>query len=114
MQQRAFLFLQGVCSPFFYRLGKRLRALGLAVHKVHFNVGDVAYWGFNGARSFRGPLEGLPDFMADCHRRWGITDQVLFGDCRPVHRPAITAAQVRGIRNHIFEEGYFRPHWVTL
>ena len=46
--------------------------------------------------------------------REGITDQVLFGDRRPVHRVAVQQAREQGIRNHVFEEGYFRPYWVTL
>src|SRR5690606_8973498 len=33
---------------------------------------------------------------------------------RPVHRPAIAQAQKTGIRTHVYEEGYFRPFWVTL
>jgi capsular polysaccharide export protein len=44
----------------------------------------------------------------------GVTDQVLFGDCRPVHQIAVQQARSAGIRNHVFEEGYFRPYWVTL
>ena len=30
------------------------------------------------------------------------------------HLPAIALAKQRGVRVHVFEEGYFRPHWVTL
>lgn len=39
---------------------------------------------------------------------------MLFGDQRPVHQPAVQLAKQRGIRNHVFEEGYFRPRWITL
>ncbi len=31
-----------------------------------------------------------------------------------MHRPAVEHAEVFGIRTHVFEEGYFRPFWVTL
>ncbi|WP_373976109.1 capsular biosynthesis protein [Chitinibacter sp. SCUT-21] len=38
----------------------------------------------------------------------------MFGDRRPVHVPAVASAQRNGLRVHVFEEGYFRPYWVTL
>lgn len=114
MSKRSFLFLQGVCSPFFARLADRLAADGHSVHKLHFNGGDVAYWWPRPALCFRDGIEALPGFLEELYRRLGITDQVLFGDRRPVHRPAVERAERYGIRTHVFEEGYFRPHWVTL
>lgn len=56
----------------------------------------------------------LPEFLEAKFRSGKITDLVLFGDRRPVHRPAIDLAKRFGIRVHVFEEGYFRPFWVTL
>lgn len=112
--KRSFLFLQGVCSPFFGRLADRLSADGHRVFKVNFNAGDVAYWGLRPGASFRGRLPDLPEFLERIYVQHGITDQILFGDCRPVHRPAVECAKTSGIRTHVFEEGYFRPHWITL
>jgi len=114
MSKRSYLFLQGVCSPFFGQLADRLTEAGHQVHKINFNGGDLAYWWPRPALSFRGNLEALPDFLDGLYQRLGITDQVLFGDRRPVHRPAILRGERYGIRNHVYEEGYFRPHWVTL
>lgn len=114
MPQRSFLFLQGVCSPFFARLADRLRTDGHRVFRVNFNGGDAAYWGLHPAFAFRRKLDKLPDFLDDKYRRLGITDQILFGDRRPIHRPAVNLAERYGIRTHVFEEGYFRPYWVTL
>lgn len=111
---RSFLFLQGVNTPFFPRLADKLIASGHRVHRVNFNVGDTVFWGSRSNVSFRGALKTLPDFFAaqyDLHR---ITDIVLFGDRRPIHLPAITLAKQKDIRVHVFEEGYFRPHWITL
>ncbi len=111
---RSFLFLQGVCSPFFARLADRLKADGHRVFKVNFNAGDWAYWGGRSAWNYRGPVSDLRDFLDDKYRKFGITDQILFGDRRPVHRPAVDHGNVCGVRTHVFEEGYFRPYWVTL
>ncbi|ANY15052.1 capsule biosynthesis protein [Bordetella pseudohinzii] len=112
--KRSFLFLQGVCSPFFSRMGARLRALGHEVVKVNFTVGDAVYWQAGGALAYRSGMEALPAFYADLYASRGITDVMLFGDCRPVHRPAVMQARSQGVRVHVFDEGYFRPYWVTM
>lgn len=111
---RSFLFLQGVCSPFFARLADRLKDDGHRVFKINFNAGDFAYWCGRPAWNFRGRVSELRDFLDEKYRKFGITDQILFGDRRPVHRPAVSHGEACGIRSHIFEEGYFRPYWVTL
>lgn len=113
-KKRTFLFLQGVCSPFFGRLADRLKADGHQVYKINFNVGDSVYWGLRPAWYYRGKLSELRAFLKDIYERYGITDQILFGDRRPIHRPAVDQAETYGIRTHVFEEGYFRPHWITL
>ncbi len=112
--KRNFLFLQGVCSPFFARLADALKAQGHGIYKINFTVGDVAYWWPRKALSFRAPLDELPDFLTSVYEQYEITDQILFGDRRYVHQPAIVAGKVAGVRSHVYEEGYFRPHWVTL
>lgn len=112
--RRSFLFLQGVCSPFFARLADRLKADGHHVYKVNFNVGDCAYWGRRSSWCFRGDVAQLRDFYDQKYRQYGITDQIMFGDRRPVHRPAAEHAESCGVRTHVYEEGYFRPFWVTL
>lgn len=114
MELRRFLLLQGVCSPFFACLAERLIREGHCVHKINFNGGDAAYWRGMPARSFRGPVTDLPVFLKSTFQEHQISDIVLFGDRRPVHTSAVELAQSSGIRVHVFEEGYFRPHWVTL
>lgn len=114
LKKQRFLFLQGVCSPFFPRLADALRAHGHDVRKVNFTVGDRMYWRRGNAVSYRGPMDALPDFYKQQFDAHGTTDIVLFGDCRPVHRPAIELAKTLNLRVHVFEEGYFRPFWITL
>ena len=85
---------------------------------INFCAGDVLqhrlYGRQQSAQRFAQPLARLPEFLGTLYQQHGITDQVLFGDQRPVHQPAIGAAKAQGVRNHVFEEGYFRPHWITL
>lgn len=113
-QTQRFLFLQGVRSPFFRRLGRAIRNAGHYVRKVNYTVGDTLYWRSSNAVAYRGSMDKLDAFYQREFEEHGITDIVLFGDCRPVHKPAIELARQRGIHVHVYEEGYFRPFWITL
>ena len=110
---RRFLFLQGPHGPFFAQLGKMLAQSGAQVWRVGFNRGDRAFWPDAGFIPFRGAHEDWPTACADLLNEHGITDLVLYGDTRPIHAQAITAARARGITVHVFEEGYLRPYWIT-
>lgn len=112
--KRSFLFLQGCTSPFFGCLGGRLEERGHRVSRINFNIGDVVYWGRGGAWNFRDPAEALPAFLEKKFRSVGFTDVVMLGDTRPVHRLALPEARRFGARVWVFEEGYFRPNWLTL
>ena len=111
---RSYLFLQGVCSPFFSELAKDLLSEGHRIAKINFNAGDSAYWNGHNAYACKDAIPSLAAFYDHMYAEAEATDIVLFGDRRPVHRPAIEIAQRNGLRIHVFEEGYFRPHWVTL
>lgn len=114
MTGRTFLFLQGGSSLFFGALADRLVADGHAVHRVNFTGGDRAFWGARKAEHFRGRLDELPGYYRDRFHAWSVSDVILYGDRRPVHVPAIALGRERGLRVHVFEEGYFRPWLVTL
>lgn len=114
MQSRSFLFLQGVNTPFFSRLADGLIAAGHRVFRINFNTGDTVYWGKRPAWAFRGRLDQLPTFLHEKIVTHGITDVVLFGDRRPIHLPLTESDTRQRVRTHVFEEGYFRPYWVTL
>lgn len=113
-RKRAFLFLQGPCSLLFARIADYLTAQGHDVYKINFNCGDSVYWQPRPALPFRQSLDELPEFLANVWTRYGITEQILFGDCRPVHRAAVANAKNFGIRTYVFDGGYFRPHWITM
>lgn len=112
MTERRFLFLQGPHGPFFTRLAERLSDLGHHVERVGFNQGDRLFW------SRRLPYRafaGSADAWARCVEQalQSKSDLVLYGDTRPFHAEAIRTAKLLGVRVHVFEEGYLRPHWVT-
>jgi capsular polysaccharide export protein len=111
---KRFLVLQGPHGPFFHRLGLMLQAAGAQVWRVGFNSGDRAFWpGKDSYIPFRGRPEDWPTTLDTILDARLITDIVLYGDTRPIHAAAVTAARARGLTVHVFEEGYLRPHWVT-
>jgi capsular polysaccharide export protein len=113
LNAQRFLFLQGLASPFFRELGKEFRRQGASVDRVNFRRGDKMWWS-GPAVDFRRRLSELPAFYEKIFRQKRITDVVLFGDMRPVHRPVHTVAAEHGARVHVFEEGYIRPNWITV
>ncbi len=113
-RRREVLLLQSLMGPFFRRVGLRLRRDGYGVHKVHFNGGDRLFWRQPGGIDYRGSLADWPDALARIIAAQDITDVLLFGDCRPMHREAIALCDRLAIPVHVFEEGYLRPDWVTL
>lgn len=107
-----FLFLQGIATPFFSDLGTALRARGHQVRRINFCSGDWLFW--RGASdNYRGSRRAWPAYLDAYVQREGVTDIVLFGDCRPFHVVARDVAKRYGLRVHVFEEGYIRPNWIT-
>jgi capsular polysaccharide export protein len=112
--QRSFLFLQGMATQFFAKLGGALAKKGHDVHRINFNGGDKLFWIRPGAVDFRQDLKAWPQFLEERLIAWGVTDIILFGDCRPLHREAVRVASLRGIQVFVVDEGYIRPNWVTM
>lgn len=110
---RRFLFLQGPPGPFFWLLGQKLSERGHAIHRINFNGGDRIDWPGK-AVNYRGGQAGWNRFFDRYIRDNRITDMLLFGDCRPLHHAAHGMAKLRGVNIHVFEEGYIRPHWITM
>lgn len=112
-QQRVVLMLQGAASRFHGALGKALSRRGASVKKINLCAGEWSLWPGR-ASSYRGRPEDWPGHVARLMRDLGVTDLVLFGDCRFYHAEAIKAARPLRVRLHLFEEGYLRPNWITL
>jgi capsular polysaccharide export protein len=112
-EPRAFLFLQGPPGPLFYRLGQAMSAKGIPVFRINLSGGDERDWPI-GAAVFRGRYSEWPVYFDKFLREHAITDILLFGDCRPYHVTAHGIAVLRDVRIHVLEEGYLRPHWMTL
>jgi len=106
--------LQGPHGPFFDRLARLLRAAGAKVWRCGFNAGDEFFW-TDKARFIRhkGGVLDWPGHLERIVANKGVTDIVLYGDVRAIHAAAREEAARRGIRVHVFEEGYLRPYWIS-
>lgn len=113
-QLRSFLFLQGPHGPFFADLAAALRARGHRTVKINLNGGDRFFWRGADALSFQEPYAHWGGFIRGVMERYGVTDLIVYGDCRPHHKLAIRLARAQGIAVRVFEEGYLRPNWITL
>jgi capsular polysaccharide export protein len=112
--QRTFLFLQGLATPFFARLAEQIATRGHKVERINLSGGDWVFWPRLGAVNYRGHFSDWRGFLGGFLHERDVTDVILFGDCRPYHRVAVDLARSRGIAIHVFEEGYFRPDWITM
>jgi capsular polysaccharide export protein len=112
-ERRAFLFLQGPPGPLLHQLGTAMRDRGMKVERINICAGDQIDWP-EPATNFRGRFRDWPCFFDNFLREHQITDILLFGDCRPYHVSARRVAALRGVRTYVLEEGYLRPHWMTL
>ena len=112
-EKRAFLFLQGPPGPMMHQLATAMRDKGVKVERINICAGDQVDWP-EAATNFRGRFRDWPTFFDNFLREHQITDILLFGDCRPYHVSARGVAALRGVRTYVLEEGYLRPHWMTL
>lgn len=111
------LMLQGPVGPFFSRFALDLSLAGSVVFKINFNGGD---WFFSHPGSFARifnftdhPTQ-FSSYLDDLISRLNIDTVFLFGDCRPIHALALSTLSNRNIEIGVFEEGYFRPDYITL
>ncbi|WP_298607921.1 capsular biosynthesis protein [uncultured Thiothrix sp.] len=114
MTSRKFLFLQGVATPFFRKLGEAIQENGYEVFRVNFCGGDSWFSQTKNNWRFTAALDQLPVWLEKKYQDYRFTDVVLFGDTRPVHLHALPLLRRLGLKIHVYEEGYFRPDWITL
>nr|WP_222934375.1 capsular biosynthesis protein [Caulobacter sp. 17J80-11] len=112
MAGRCFLIASAPFGPFSRVLARELRGRGAEVRRVVANAGDLVDWGWRDACFFRAPEAAWPEWIEVQAR--GATDVLLFGDSTPQAIEAAAAARRAGARLWVLENGYFRPHWITL
>ena len=115
LQSRSVLMLQGPVGPFFDRLALWLKGKGVPlVNRVAFSGGDL--WDCKALlpMRFSGALVEWPIYLQNLISTFKVDCIVLFGQARPHHAKAVVFASLLGIKVVVVEEGYFRPHYLTM
>jgi capsular polysaccharide export protein len=111
---RTFLLVSAPFGPFSRELAATLRRSGARVLRVTLNGGDRLDWGAREALTYKGAASGWRRWLERAIVANDVTDVVAYGDSTPHTSQALEAAAALGLRAHVLEQGYFRPHWVTL
>ena len=111
---RHVLFLQGPGSLFFNRLSRSLKSDGVDVSKIHLCPGDRLFWRSGKSTTYKEGIEKWGDYLTRYIASHNVTDIALFSDIRPYHRIAAQIAKSLDVNLFAFENGYFRPHWITM
>jgi len=114
MSDLHFVFLQGLPSPFFSKVGKQLSERGHKVTGINLCIGDQLFWRGSNTVNYRGRLSDWPNYIADFFDKNSVTDIVLLGEQRSYHKYAIEMAKTRNIRVTVTDFGYLRPDWMVL
>jgi len=108
------LFLQGPMGSFFKKLDYNFRQMGAKTYRIGFNMGDWIFSYHDNYTPFAGRPEEWPAFIEQFLLEKKIDKIFLFGDCRYYQRIARKIAYEHDIEVYVFEEGYLRPHFITL
>lgn len=111
---KRYLLLQGPMGPFFSDLARWLESKGREATNVVFNGGDRFYCRERPALHYSGTPAQFAHWLKEVWQTYPFDTIVCFGDCRPLHQAARQWAHAKGLRFLAFEEGYLRPHFITL
>ena len=114
LEGKKILFLQGPMGTFFKKLDRNFRKKGAFTYRIGFNMGDQFFSYGDNYTPFRGSCKEWPEFIQDFLKEKKIDMIFLFGDCRYYQRVTTDIAKGRGIDVFVFEEGYLRPHYITM
>ncbi len=109
------LLLQGPIGDFFAKLSEFLTAYDKNVFKINFNGGDDFFYPHKkNTYHFQSHFSLLNNYLKEIVKKQQIDTLICFGDNRPCHKIAKAVAKELNIAFWVFEEGYFRSHYVTL
>jgi len=108
------LFLQGPVGFFFKKLSKQFRKNGANTFRIGLNAGDSFFSTSHNYFPYNGKPEDWETFIVSFLITHKIDKVFLFGDCRFYQSLTVAASDSLSIDVFVFEEGYLRPHYITL
>jgi len=114
IKDKNILLLQGPVGLFFTKVGKQFAQKGANVYRIGINAGDAFFASREHYTAYRGKPEAWYDFILHFLTEHNIDKIFIFGDCRYYQSLATSASDAVGVEVYVFEEGYLRPHYITL
>lgn len=108
------LFLQGPAGSFFSRLSKFFKKHDVSTYHINFCMGDKFFNRENNSVDFTGKISNWPQFFENYMIKFKINRVYMLNDCRPYHISILPILQKLNIDYYVFEDGYFRPNYITL
>lgn len=109
---RRFLIISAPFGAYSRKLAAVLRDNGAVVRRMIFNAGDLLDWGSRDAVKFRRGGDAWPHALAGLAENY--TDLILFGEAGIYNQTVLEQAERLKASVWVIENGYFRPHWVTM
>ena len=110
------LLLQGPMGGFFLQFNQWLSKYQKTVYKINFNGGDEYYYPESNANTFAftDKMENFHSFLHNFIEKNNIDSIICFGDTRSMHKIAKQVSLEKNLHFWAMEEGYFRPHFITI
>jgi capsular polysaccharide export protein len=109
-----FLFIGAPFGPFFRRLGREIEASGGEAYRTVCEGGEYLETPAHSRIIYRHRDGDWKRFIRGVVRRKKIDAIITFNDTLPRNRGALEVAEEFGLHSFVLENGYLRPHWVTL
>lgn len=113
-QNSRVLLLQGPIGNFFNEFAKYINQKGGIVHKIHFTYAEKLFYRQTNTFLYKQTLREWPHFFIRFVRKYKINKVYLMNDSRPYHRSIVKICHNMDIDMYAFEDGYFRPGFITL
>ncbi len=114
VKDKNILLLQGPMGDFFKKLDNYLREEGANTFRIGLNAGDRFFSNSDNYFPYRDTPENWQKYIEDFLISKKIDKIFLFGDCRFYQHITKLEAQKLKIELFVFEEGYVRPHYITM
>ena len=109
-----FLFIGAPFGPFFSRLAREIEAAGGEVFRTVCEGGEYLETPSACRIVYRHRDGDWKRFIRGVVRARKVDAVITFNDTLPRNRGALEVAEEFGLHSFVLENGYLRPHWVTL
>ena len=109
-----FLFIGAPFGPFFVRLAREIESAGGEAYRTVCEGGEYLETPGHCRVVYRRSDGDWKRFIRGAMRRKKVDAVITFNDTLPRNRGALEVAEELGLHSFVLENGYLRPHWVTL